>query len=68
VDLLSDADRHVQKDPDIAEYTGACNDPMIPYTLVLKPGLVIHGVYNGYWYRGRPLVLGQASLSPWPRR
>jgi hypothetical protein len=27
---------------------------MIPYTLVLKPGLVIFSVYNGYWFRGRP--------------
>ena len=25
---------------------------MIPYTLVLKPGLVIHRVYNGYWFWG----------------
>src|SRR4051794_21041163 len=28
--------------------------PMIPYTLVLKPGLVIHSIYNGYWFWGRP--------------
>jgi len=27
---------------------------MIPYTLVLKPGLVIFSVYNGYWLWGRP--------------
>ena len=27
---------------------------MIPYTLVLKPGLVIHSLYNGYWFWGRP--------------
>ena len=27
---------------------------MIPHTLVLKPGLVIHSVYNGYWFWGRP--------------
>ena len=27
---------------------------MIPHTLVLKPGLVIHRVYNGYWFWGRP--------------
>jgi hypothetical protein len=26
---------------------------MIPYTLVLKPGLVIFSVYNGYWFWGR---------------
>jgi hypothetical protein len=29
-------------------------DPMIPHTLVLKPGLVIHSIYNGYWFWGRP--------------
>jgi hypothetical protein len=29
-------------------------DPMIPYTLVLKPDLVIYSVYNGYWFWGRP--------------
>ena len=29
---------------------------MIPYTLVLKPGLVIHSVYNGYWFWGRPSI------------
>src|SRR5438046_6895937 len=27
---------------------------MIPYTLVLKPGLVVHSIYNGYWFWGRP--------------
>jgi hypothetical protein len=27
---------------------------MIPHTLVLKPGLIIHTVYNGYWFWGRP--------------
>ena len=32
------------------------HDPMIPHTLVLKPGLVIHSVYNGYWFWGRPSV------------
>src|SRR5215211_2910342 len=30
------------------------DDPLIPHTLVLKPGLVIHSVYNGYWFWGRP--------------
>jgi hypothetical protein len=29
---------------------------MIPHTLVLKPRLVIHRVYNGYWFWGRPSV------------
>jgi hypothetical protein len=27
---------------------------MIPHTLVLKPGLIVHSVYNGYWFWGRP--------------
>jgi peroxiredoxin len=54
--FLSDPDRVVQKDLDIQEYTDPDNDPMIPHTLVLKPGLVVHRVYNGYWYWGRPTV------------
>jgi hypothetical protein len=37
-------------------YTDPDHDPMIPYTLVLKPGLVIHSIYNGYWFWGRPSV------------
>jgi peroxiredoxin len=52
--FLSDAGRHLQKDLDIKEYTDPFHDPMIPYTLVLKPGLVIHSIYNGYWFWGRP--------------
>ena len=52
--FLSDPGRIVQKDLEIQEYTDAENDPMIPHTLVLKPGLVIHSIYNGYWFWGRP--------------
>src|SRR4051795_2624467 len=52
--FLSDPDRIVQKDLDIQEYTDRENDPMIPHTLVLAPGLVIANVYNGYWFWGRP--------------
>ncbi|MGC2168488.1 MAG: redoxin domain-containing protein [Acidimicrobiales bacterium] len=52
--FLSDAGRHVQKDLEIQEYTDPHHDPMIPYTLVLKPRLVIYSIYNGYWYWGRP--------------
>jgi peroxiredoxin len=54
--FLSDPERIVQRDLDIQEYTDPEHDPMIPYTLVLKPGLVIHTIYNGYWYWGRPSV------------
>ena len=54
--FLSDPGRIVQKDLDIQQYTDPKNDPMIPHTLVLKPGLVIHTIYNGYWFWGRPSV------------
>ncbi len=54
--FLSDPQRTVQKDLDIQEYTDPENDPMIPHTLVVKPGLVIHSVYNGYWFWGRPSI------------
>ena len=52
--FLSDAGRKVQKDLEIQEYTDPFHDPMIPHTLVLRPGLVIHSLYNGYWFWGRP--------------
>jgi peroxiredoxin len=55
--FLSDADRTVQKDLDIAEYTDPEHNPMVPHTLVLKPGLIIYSVYNGYWFWGRPSVV-----------
>ncbi|HVO52349.1 MAG TPA: redoxin domain-containing protein [Thermoanaerobaculia bacterium] len=54
--FLSDPGRTVQKDLDIQEYTDPEHDPMIPHTLVLKPGLVIARIYNGYWFWGRPSV------------
>ena len=54
--FLADPGRTIQRDLDIAEYTDPEHDPMIPHTLVLKPGLVIHSIYNGYWFWGRPSV------------
>jgi peroxiredoxin len=54
--FLADPGRIVQKDLDIQEYTDPEHDPMIPHTLVLKPGLVVHSVYNGYWFWGRPSI------------
>ena len=39
--FLSDPERTIQRDLDIQEYTDAEHDPMIPHTLVLKPGLVV---------------------------
>ncbi|TME19682.1 MAG: redoxin domain-containing protein [Chloroflexi bacterium] len=52
--FLGDPGRQIQKDLDIAEYTDPQHNPMIPYTFVLEPGLVIHSMYNGYWFWGRP--------------
>jgi peroxiredoxin len=54
--FLSDPERIVQQDLDIQEYTDPQHNPMIPHTLVLKPGLEIFKIYNGYWYWGRPSV------------
>jgi peroxiredoxin len=54
--FLSDPARRVQKDLDIAEYTDPTNNPMIPHTLVLEPGLVVFKLYVGYWFFGRPTV------------
>jgi peroxiredoxin len=52
--FLSDAGRVIQKDLDIVEYTDPVHNPMIPYTLVLEPGLVVYRIYYGYWFFGRP--------------
>lgn len=52
--FLHDEERIIQKDLEIQEYTDPVHDPMIPYTLVLAPGLEIRRIYNGYWYWGRP--------------
>jgi hypothetical protein len=54
--FLEDPERIVQKDLDIQKYTDPENDPMIPHRLVLAPGLVIHSIYMGYWFWGRPSV------------
>jgi peroxiredoxin len=54
--FLSDVGRTIQKDLDIAEYTDPQHNPMIPYTLVLEPGLIIFKIYYGYWFFGRPTI------------
>jgi peroxiredoxin len=54
--FFSDPERSVAQDLEIEEYTDPDNHPMIPHTLVLAPGLVVHKVYNGYWFWGRPSV------------
>ena len=54
--FLSDHGRKIQKDLQIEEYTDPHHNPMTPHTLVLKPGLVVHSIYNGYWFWGRPSI------------
>jgi peroxiredoxin len=54
--FLSDPGRIVQQDLQIQEYTDPENNPMVPHTIVLAPGLVVHRIYNGYWFWGRPSV------------
>ena len=54
--FLSDAGRVVQKDLEIVEYTDPLHNPMIPHVVVLEPDLIIHKIYCGYWYFGRPTM------------
>jgi hypothetical protein len=53
LDVPADAGRIIQKDLDIAEYTDAEHNPMIPHTIILEPGLVVFKIYNGYWFLAR---------------
>jgi len=54
--FLHDEERVIQRDLDIQEYTDPTNNPMIPYTFILEPGLKIAKIYNGYWFWGRPSI------------
>lgn len=54
--FLYDEERIIMKDLAIQEYTDTYNNPMIPHTFVLEPGLKIYKIYNGYWYWGRPSI------------
>lgn len=54
--FLYDEERIILNDLEIQEYTDPHNNPMIPHTFVLEPGLKIYKIYNGYWYWGRPSV------------
>ena len=67
--FLSDPGRIVQKDLDIAEYTDPEHDPMIPHTLVLKPGLVIHAstTATGSGAARRSTTCGATCARPRPR-
>ncbi len=52
--FLSDPARTIQEATGVPEYTDPEHDPTISHTRVLKPGLAIHSIYNGYWLWRRP--------------
>ena len=52
--ILCDAERKYQRELDLVEYSDPTHVPYIPYSFLLEPGLVIHKIYNGYWFWGRP--------------
>jgi peroxiredoxin len=75
----SDPERRVQKDLDVAEYADPEHNPMIPHTFVLRPGLVIHSIYKGYWLWAAPRSQTSGTtcapcrarfvpIGSWPRR
>ncbi len=51
--ILSDPERIYQRELDLLETTDTINRPYIPYTFTLYPDLMIHRIYNGYWFWGR---------------
>ena len=54
--FFSDPERAVSRTSTSRNTPTRNTTPMIPHTLVLKPGLVIPSVYTGYWFWGRPSV------------
>ena len=55
--FLCDHERKVIADLDIIDTTDARHPRIaIPYTFVLDAERVIHKIYNGWWYVGRPTV------------
>ena len=52
--FLSDAERRFLRELDLAETTDPGSDPYAPTAFTLRPDLVVHGAYDGYWFWGRP--------------
>lgn len=48
--VLRDEGRIVQRDLDIKEYVDRQHDFMIPHIIVLRPSLIIHKVYDDYYF------------------
>ena len=54
--ILSDETRLWQRKLALVEYTDDKHVPYIPYSFLLEPGLIIHKIYCGYWFWGRPTI------------
>ena len=55
--FLSDHERKLLHELDLADESEHRFGPVfIPYTFVLEGDRTIHGVYNGWWFVGRPTV------------
>lgn len=53
--FLSDEDRAVTNQLDIAEHTDRRHGPLpVPYTFALLPDLTIAEIWNGWYFVGRP--------------
>ena len=59
ITFLSDHDRRAISELDIVERTAPGFKHglvAVPYTFSLAPDLMIHRIYNGWWYVGRPTL------------
>ena len=57
--FLSDHERRAIQELDIVEVTAPGfkhGHVAVPYTFSLLPDLVIHRIYNGWWFVGRPTL------------
>jgi peroxiredoxin len=52
--FLSDAGRRHIEELGLREATDTLNNPYLPASFSLLPGLGIHAAYDGYWFWGRP--------------
>ena len=54
--FLCDPERTALDQLGLRETTDTVNDPYVPRVFTLFPDLMIHRVYDGYWYWGRATV------------
>lgn len=52
--FLSDRDRRYMAELGLRETTDTLHQPYVPTTFTLCPDLIIHAIYHGYWFWGRP--------------